>query len=43
MTHVLDTFLNLFVFVYIGLLIWLYVKESPPGAGRDPDDGGPKP
>ncbi len=38
MTNVLDTFLNLFVFAYIGLLIWLYIKERPSGQGHDTDE-----
>ena len=29
MNHLLDTFLNLTVFAFIGLLVWLYFKPLP--------------
>ena len=29
MDNLVDTLMNLFVFAFIGLLVWLYVKESP--------------
>jgi len=34
MSNLLDTLLNLVVFAFIGLLIWLYFKPD----GRDGDD-----
>tara|TARA_B100001142_G_scaffold57618_1_gene56445 strand:+ start:156 stop:332 length:177 start_codon:yes stop_codon:yes gene_type:complete len=30
MNNLLDTFLNLTVFAFIGLLVWLYFKPLPP-------------
>ena len=35
MSNILDTVLNIEVFAFVGLLVWLYFKES------DADDGGP--
>jgi hypothetical protein len=42
MDSIVDTVMNLFVFAFVGLLIWLYLKETPsdekdPG-GDSPDD-----
>jgi hypothetical protein len=34
MSSLLDTFMNLTVFAFIGLLVWLYFKPLPP----DEDD-----
>jgi len=34
MSHIVDTLLNLTVFLFIGLLLWLYFKP----AGHDDDD-----
>jgi hypothetical protein len=33
MSNLVDTLLNIWVFVFIGLLIWLYLK---PGGGERP-------
>ena len=30
MFELFDTLMNLFVFVFIGLLVWLYIKEPHP-------------
>ncbi|XXK21306.1 hypothetical protein ACMAY5_08770 [Arenicellales bacterium nBUS_48] len=30
MNNLLDTFLNLTVFAFVGLLVWLYFKPLPP-------------
>jgi hypothetical protein len=32
MSDIVDTFMNLFVFAFVGLLIWLYFKEPPSDA-----------
>ena len=32
--NIIDTLLNVMVFVFIGVLIWLYFKKEPPGEGR---------
>jgi len=29
MGNLTDTVLNIFVFVFVGVLIWLYFKDSP--------------
>ena len=29
MAHVVDTLLNVTVFAFIGVLVWLYVSEAP--------------
>ncbi len=29
MTEFIDTLLNLLVFIYVGLMIWLYFKDTP--------------
>ncbi len=34
-----DTLLNVSVFVFIGLLVWLYFKKQPP----DEDEGSSRP
>jgi hypothetical protein len=34
MIGLVDTLLNIMVFVFIGLLIWLYVKKEPEDSGR---------
>ncbi len=36
--NLIDTLLNLGVFVFIGVLLWLYLRKEPNGAG--PDDTG---
>ena len=39
MSNLLDTLLNIWVFVFIGLLVWLYLKPAPPERhGPDPKD-----
>jgi hypothetical protein len=35
----IDTLLNVSVFVFIGLLVWLYFKKEPP----DEESSGPAP
>jgi hypothetical protein len=35
MSELLDTLMNLFVFAFIGLLIWLYFKEPLPGSDNE--------
>lgn len=30
MSNFIDTFLNVMVFAFIGLLIWVYLKPLPP-------------
>ena len=35
---VIDTFLNVTVFVFIGVLVWLYFKKDPQGQ-RESSDG----
>ena len=38
MSGLFDTLMNLFVFAFVGVLIWLYFKEIPPDKeGKDPD------
>jgi hypothetical protein len=36
MSNLVDTLLNITVFVFIGLLVWIYVKpaRTPDNAGR---------
>ena len=29
MTELLDTLLNLSVFIFVGLMVWLYFKDTP--------------
>ncbi len=36
----LDTLLNVVVFVFIGVLIWLYLKEVPDSAGTNKEENG---
>ena len=38
MFELFDTLMNLFVFAFIGLLVWLYFKQPHSGAKTD-DDG----
>jgi hypothetical protein len=33
--NLVDTLLNVMVFVFIGVLIWLYLKEVPDSAGSE--------
>lgn len=41
MSGLVDTLMNVFVFAFVGLLIWLYFKEAPSGGRpRDDDSGG---
>jgi|GEM_PF-1238229 len=35
MNALLDTLLNVMVFAFIGLLIWLYFKKEPADSTRD--------
>ena len=37
MTNLLDTFLNIEVFAFIGLLLWLYFKPSKSDENEDSD------
>ena len=37
MDSIVDTLMNLFVFAFVGLLIWLYLKEKPSDE-EDPGD-----
>ncbi|MHC8598256.1 hypothetical protein ACYVVU_08175 [Arenicellales bacterium IMCC55707] len=37
MNNLLDTFLNLTVFAFIGLLVWLYFKPLPPDEDNQRD------
>ena len=37
MSNLLDTVMNIEVFVFIGLLIWLYLKEFEPEDRGDAD------
>ena len=34
----LDTILNITVFIFIGLLVWLYVADFPKGGRGTPHD-----
>jgi len=36
LANILDTLLNLWVFAFIGVLVWLYFKKD--GAGRKVED-----
>ena len=36
MRNLLDTFLNIEVFTFIGLLLWLYFKQFEPEDSKDP-------
>jgi hypothetical protein len=38
MSNLLDTILNLTVFAFVGVLIWVYLARYP---GRDDDSDGP--
>jgi hypothetical protein len=35
MSELLDTLMNLFVFAFVGLLVWLYFKEPLPGSDKE--------
>lgn len=37
MSNLLDTVMNIEVFAFIGLLMWLYFKEFEPQDGEDAD------
>ena len=37
MSNLLDTVMNIEVFAFIGLLVWLYFKEFEPEGGVDAD------
>ena len=37
MSDLLDTIMNIEVFAFIGLLVWLYFKEFEPGESEDAD------
>jgi hypothetical protein len=40
--NIIDTLLNIMVFVFIGLLVWLFLKKEPgdPADTRDPGNEG---
>ncbi len=40
MSNLLDTILNLVVFAYVGVLVWVYLADHPRSGGRDGGDGG---
>jgi len=42
MTGIVDTLLNLWVFIFVGLMIWLYLKETPGAPSQDFDPHGQK-
>ena len=35
MSNLLDTIMNIVVFAFIGVLVWLYLKDGKPDAGGD--------
>ncbi len=37
MSNLLDTIMNIEVFAFIGLLVWLYFKPSPPQGDENPE------
>ena len=37
MSNLLDTIMNLEVFAFIGLLVWLYIKEFKPDENENPE------
>jgi hypothetical protein len=37
MSNILDTIMNIEVFVFIGLLVWLYFKPFVPNESEDTD------
>jgi len=37
MSNLLDTLMNIEVFVFIGLLLWLYFRPTRPDDGEAPD------
>ena len=37
MTEIIDTLLNLSVFTFIGLMIWLYFKDTPEAPAQNVD------
>lgn len=39
MSEVLDTVMNLFVFAFIGLLVWLYFKEPHSNVNTEEKNG----
>ena len=41
MNNLLDTFLNLTVFAFIGLLVWLYFRPLPSGEDNQRDTENP--
>lgn len=40
MDNLIDTLINLFVFAYIGLLVWLYYKDMPVDEKQEDNDQG---
>ena len=40
MDNLIDTLINLFVFTYIGLLVWLYFKDMPADEKKKEKDQG---
>lgn len=43
MSGLIDTLMNLFVFAFVGLLIWLYFKKEPFNGANRGDDNGDRP
>ena len=37
MSDLFDTLMNLVVFAFIGLLVWLYFRPAAPGGNETPD------
>ncbi len=37
MNNLIDTLMNIEVFAFIGLLVWLFFKEFEPGESEDAD------
>ncbi len=35
MSNLLDTVMNIEVFAFIGVLVWLYLRDEKPDAGGD--------
>ena len=35
MTDIIDTLLNVWVFVFVGLMLWLYFKDTPGAPSQD--------
>jgi len=37
MSEIIDTLLNLAVFIFVGLMVWLYFKDTPGAPSQDFD------